>query len=185
MKEYVAMLVFDADASELILSHRREIRGRCQYELAGDWIPHITLGIYREEALPSLICMAESVAAQYADFPICFSVCGSFFHSPKYPCTDVLCVLPSLPVSLTTLYARFHEENDRFLTETGKSYGLADNGQPTFHSTLAICDTQSYGSVSAYLYETFREFQATVTGICIYTMEKELILDRPFSHNGH
>ena len=184
MKDYVAMLVFDPDTSSAILAHRRRIRERCRIELAGDWIPHITLGVYREEALPFLIRMAHTVAAQASPIPICFSVCGSFFHSPKYPRTDVLCLLPSLPVSLTALYAGFHEENDGLLTETGRDYRLAEDGQPTLHSTLAICDTESYGSVSTYLYETFREMRAVITGIRIYNMEKELILDLPFSPEG-
>ena len=172
---YVAMLTFDDQTASAILQMRKDISKLCIAETAGTWAPHITLGVYDPSCLPQLISHARSVALSFHRIPFQFQVCGNFLHSDLYPDTDVFCLLPSLPLPLTELYRCFHEKNEEFLTGCGKDYQLLGNGQPTLHSTLAICDTSSYFPVSSYLYDHFRKIDALITEIQILSMEQELI----------
>ena len=175
---YVAMLTFDEETSSTLLHLRREISGLCATETAGAWIPHITLGIYGTESHLKLVSHAQTVASEFHQIRFQFQAYGSFPHSSLYPNTDVFCLFPSLPLNLTALYRRFHERNEEELTELGNDYQLFENGQPTLHSTLAICDTSSYINVSAYLYKNFKKMDAVITKIQIQNMEKDLIWEQ-------
>lgn len=178
--DYVAMAIFDKKTSDIILSMRSDIQKIVIKENAGTWIPHITLGIYNANSLPTLIAHAKLIASSKQCIHTSFSSIGQFLHSPLYPDTDVFYLVPALPPDFVSLYANFHSSLEDELTLLGQDYRYYD-GTPTLHSTLAICDTQSFKTVASYLYDNFTAFPVTIIGIQIADMEQNAISTVYFS----
>lgn len=177
--EYVVMALFDEKTNECINMVRKDIKEIAKRELAGGWIPHITLGVYQGTVLEDLKKYVRSFANVQKKIPSTFDVIGQFLHNDQYPETDVFVFIPAQTPELISFYKKFHEKFDNALTEVGRDY-LFYGGTSTIHSSVAICDTESFLAVMAVLYEKFKRQKIVITGIRISDMNQNTISEYEF-----
>lgn len=177
--DYVVMALFDSETNEFIKEIRKEIRNNSLMERAGEWVPHITLGVYREEILEDLKEHVREIANTWNVFSTRFDVIGQFLHDEQYTETDVFVFIPALTPEMMEFYKDFHTKYDEYLTEIGEDYRYS-GGTPTVHSTVAICDTGSFAKVIKVLYDKFERRNIKITGIQIAEMNKNVVSEYEF-----
>lgn len=176
MQEIVVMACFDENTSNILMSYRKDLTNILEKEMAGDWIPHITLGCYimNEKKLQELINWINEIANDTAPIEIEFNSVGTFFHSEKYPNTNVIYAAPSIPKELYSLYIQYHSKFDEYSSSVGNDYSMI-KGQPTIHSTITMCDKNEYLKAINYMWDNFKQINSKINSIKIYKMNKELI----------
>ena len=177
--DFVVMAVFDEVSSRHITCMRDKIRGIAVKELAGEWIPHITLGVYRGDKLQEVLEYTNKFSEGRKSISCFFNSVGQFLHSEKYPKTDVFYLMPACTPELVNLYAEYHEKNDEYLSCLGKDYQYKE-GQPTIHCSLSICDVGSFMNVMTFLHRSYVPFCAEIVGIQIADMNKNVISEYKF-----
>lgn len=176
MEEIVVMACFDENSSDTLMNYRKDLTNILEKEMAGDWIPHITLGCYLMEKkdIQNLIDWVQELANNTEVINIEFNSVGTFFHTEKYPNTNVIYVAPSIPKELYSLYCQYHSKFDEYSSSVGNDYSMI-NGQPTIHSTITMCNKNEYIKAINYMWENYKPINSSINSIKIYKMNKELI----------
>ena len=176
MIDIVVMACFDDETNKQLMNYRIELSKILNSELAGSWIPHITLGCYRlnDNALNEIIKWIEYLSSKTKVIDFKFDSIGTFLHNEKYPKTDVIYAAPTIPKELYNFYCKYHEKFDEYSSEVGKNYSMI-NGQPTIHSTITICNKDEYKTAIDFIWLNFKPMVSKINNIKIYKMNKELI----------
>lgn len=174
------MALFDDVTNQRILKLRKEINEISEEEFAGSWVPHITLGVYGEEILDELVSYTKEFSKNRSIVSSSFNTIGQFLHNEKYPRTDVFYLAPAIPQNLTDFYASFHKRFENNLSELGRDY-LYYGGFPTIHSTVAICDVESFVKVISFMHQNFSPISFEIVGIQVSDMEKNVLCTYYFS----
>ncbi|MBR6504157.1 MAG: hypothetical protein IKT41_00250 [Clostridia bacterium] len=176
MQEIVVMACFDDNTNKTLMNYRKDLSGILNKEMAGDWIPHITLGCYSldDNKVQELILWIKEITCKISPINIEFNSVGTFYHSEKYPNTNVIYAAPSIPKKLYDLYCEYHSKFDEYSSSIGEDYSMII-GQPTIHSTITICDKDEYLKAIKYIWNNFKQINTEINCIKVYNMNKDLI----------
>lgn len=176
MTGVTVMACFDNETNKNLMDYRIELSKILKEELAGSWIPHITLGCYElnDSKIKELIDWVEYLSSKTKVIEFKFNSIGTFLHNEKYPKTDVIYAAPTIPKKLYELYCDYHKKFDEYSSEVGRDYSMI-NGQPTIHSTITICNKNEYKKAIDFIWTNFKPMISKIKSIKIYKMNKELI----------
>ncbi len=177
--EYVVMAIFDEDTNQYINRKREQIGKIAKKELAGTWIPHITLGVYKEDKIDDIIKYTKDFSLKRKKIYTSFDSIGQFLHNQKYLTTDVFYLMPASTQGLLEMYTEYHAKYEEQLSELGQDYRYI-NGTPTIHCSLAICDVDSYVEVISFLHRDFKQKKIEIIGIQIADMNKNVVAEYLF-----
>lgn len=168
------MAIFDEKTNQYVEKIQEQIFKIVGGELANTWIPHITIGVYKDEKIDEIIKYTREISLNRKVVRSSFDSVGQFMHNEKYKKTDVFCLMPAITAGLIELYKEYHSMYEEQLSELGQDYRYV-NGTPTIHCSLAICKMENFMKVISYLHQNFERKEINIIGIQIADMNKNLI----------